>query len=85
MRYRNGIEILSTVLGVALTSPAATTRLMHGLDLSYAGTRKHVSNLAAKGPIERGPETTGYAVTDRGLQFLRGAEEINRLLGWDAR
>jgi predicted transcriptional regulator len=83
MKYRSRLAIASTILQVARAGNATKTRLMYGSFLSFAQINEYLNFLLANTLITRSEETHIYALTEKGLRFLRIYDEMAALIPVD--
>jgi predicted transcriptional regulator len=80
MKYRSRFEIASTILTAALEGNATKTRLMYGSFLSFAQINEYLAFLLGNTLISKNEETRMYALTEKGMRFLRVYEELTKLV-----
>ena len=83
MKYRSRFAIASNILNVARAGNATKTRLMYGSFLSFAQINEYLSFLGSNGLVTRSQETHTYALTEKGMRFLRIYEELSQLVPLD--
>ena len=83
MKYRSRFAIASNILHVARAGNATKTRLMYGSFLSFAQINEYLGFLMANSLIMRDEETHIYALTEKGVHFLRIYEELSKLIPLD--
>ena len=83
MKYRSRFAIASNILNVARAGNATKTRLMYGSFLSFAQINEYLSFLESNGLVVRSQETRMYALTEKGMRFLRIYEELSQLVPLD--
>jgi len=83
MKYRSRLAIASTILQVARAGNATKTRLMYGSFLSFAQINEYLNFLLANTLITRSEETHIYALTEKGMRFLRIYDEMAELIPVD--
>jgi predicted transcriptional regulator len=79
MKYRSRTEIVAMILEAA-NGGATKTKIMYKAFLSYAQLKEYLSVLAENNLIDylEGPQT--YKTTEKGLNFLKMNDEIEKLL-----
>ena len=80
MKYRSRFEIASTILTAASEGNATKTRLMYGSFLSFAQINEYLAFLLGNTLISKNEETHMYALTEKGMRFLRVYEELTKLV-----
>lgn len=83
MKYRGRFEIAATILGVAQAGNSTKTRLKYGSFLSFAQINEYLSFLLSNGLITKSDDTQLYALTEKGMRFLRVYDEIAELIPLD--
>ena len=83
MKYRGRFEIAATILEVAQAGNSSKTRLMYGSFLSFAQINEYLSFLLSNALITRSDDTHIYALTEKGMRFLRVYDEIAELIPLD--
>jgi predicted transcriptional regulator len=83
MKYRSRVAIASNILQVARAGNATKTRLMYGSFLSFAQINEYLDFLQLNGLIVLSGETRVYALTEKGLRFLRIYDELSALVPFD--
>jgi predicted transcriptional regulator len=82
MKYRSRIEIISSILRSASSDGgAAKTRMMYSAYISHAQIKDYLRLLLEKELLAYEEETQTYRTTEKGLRFLRVADETERLIG----
>lgn len=81
MRYRSKLEILIAIVETASFKPGGVskTRIMYSCFLSYSQTLDYL-DLAVKSGLLVKTDSDDYAVTEKGLAFLRSARETKGYL-----
>ncbi|MFL6360928.1 MAG: winged helix-turn-helix domain-containing protein [Nitrososphaeraceae archaeon] len=79
MKYRSRTEIVAMILEAA-NGGATKTKIMYKAFLSYGQLKEYLSVLAENNLIDylEGPQT--YKTTEKGLNFLKMNDEIEKLL-----
>jgi predicted transcriptional regulator len=80
MKYRSRFKIASTILHGALEANATKTRLMYGSFLSFAQINEYLGFLLSNGLLMKREETHTFAITEKGMRFLRVYEELADLV-----
>jgi len=80
LKYRSRFEIASTILTAASEGNATKTRLMYGSFLSFAQINEYLAFLLGNTLISKNEETHMYALTEKGMRFLRVYEELTKLV-----
>jgi len=83
MKYRSRFEIAATILEVAQAGNPTKTRLMYGSFLSFAQINEYLSFLLGNALITKSDESHIYALTEKGMRFLRVYDEIAKLIPLD--
>jgi predicted transcriptional regulator len=83
MKYRSRFDIASTILNGAMEGTATKTRLMYGSFLSFAQINEYLKFLLGNALISRDEKARTYALTEKGLRFLRSYEELSKLVPLD--
>jgi predicted transcriptional regulator len=83
MKYRSRFEIAATILEVAQAGDSTKTRLMYGSFLSFAQINEYLSFLLGNALITKSDDTHTYALTEKGMRFLRIYEELSQLVPLD--
>jgi predicted transcriptional regulator len=83
MKYRSRLDIASTILNAAMGGNATKTRLMYGSFLSFAQINEYLKFLLGNALISKNEETRIYALTEKGMGFLRIYEELAKLIPLD--
>jgi predicted transcriptional regulator len=83
MKYRSRLAIASTILQVARAGNATKTRLMYGSFLSFAQINEYLNFLLSNALIMRSEETHIYALTEKGMRFLRIYDQMAELIPVD--
>jgi predicted transcriptional regulator len=82
MRYRSRLEIISSILHTTSNGSGATkTRIMYGVYLSYSQSKEYLGFLVERGLIEYQEGTHAYKPTEKGLRFLKAAQQAEALIG----
>lgn len=80
MKYRNSIEIISSILRIVLTPEATRTKIMYRARLSYNQTVGYLNMLLSRGLISIDESTGFYIATEKGLHLLRKSDELIALI-----
>jgi predicted transcriptional regulator len=83
MKYRSRLAIASNILQVAQAGNATKTRLMYGSFLSFAQINEYLTFLVANALIIRDDGTRVYALTEKGMRFLRIYADLTTLIPLD--
>jgi predicted transcriptional regulator len=83
LKYRSKLETTFVILKVALGGNATKTRLMYGSLLSFAQINDYLKFLASNALVVRDEDEGTYALTAKGMQFLRKYEELEKLIPVD--
>ena len=83
MKYRSRTDIITQVLQ-ATNQGASKTRMMYGAYLSYAQINEYTKFLLEKELLRYQTETRIYNLTEKGMQFLRDIEGINRVISMNS-
>ena len=83
MKYRSRFEFAATILEVAQAGNSTKTRLMYGSFLSFAQINEYLSFLLGNALITKSDDTHIYALTEKGMRFLRVYDEIAKLIPLD--
>ena len=83
MKYRSRFEIAATILEVAQAGDSTKTRLMYGSFLSFAQINEYLSFLLGNALITKSDDARIYALTEKGMRFLRIYDEIAKLIPLD--
>ena len=83
MKYRTRLDIMATILRVAMRG-ASRTRLMYGAYLSYAQLKDYISFLQDKELLVYDESMHIYRLTEKALKFLSVYDEFNDLLSLEA-
>ena len=78
-RYRNRIDIIAQLLGAA-SSPTTKTKMMYKVMLSYEQLKDYLLMLAENNLIAYEKPTQMFTTTDKGFQFMKRYEELNKLI-----
>ena len=76
---RGKLQILADILYLC-RSPQAKTRIMQKTNTSYVSLQKHLMELRKLSLVELQPETSKYAITQRGFVFLEKWKKLEELL-----
>jgi predicted transcriptional regulator len=79
MKYRSRTEIVAMILEAA-NGGATKTKIMYKAFLSYAQLKEYLSVLAENNLIEYLDGSQTYKTTEKGLNFLKMNDEIEKLL-----
>lgn len=82
-RYRNTIDIIAQLLDAA-TSPSSKTKMMYRAMLSYEQLKEYLVMLTENHLIAYDTPSRRFTTTDKGYQFMKRYEELNRLIGLKA-
>jgi predicted transcriptional regulator len=79
-RYRNRIDIIAQLLDAA-TSPTTKTKMMYRAMLSYEQLKEYLVMLTDNELIAYDTPSRRFTTTDKGYQFMKRYEDLNRLIG----
>jgi predicted transcriptional regulator len=79
-RYRSRLEILSSILRVALQGRVTKTRMRYGAYLSSDQLKEPMALLVSKGLIVQDEKANVYLLTAKGLRFLDLWDQIQEML-----
>jgi predicted transcriptional regulator len=79
MKYRSRTEIVAMILEAA-NGGTTKTKIMYKAFLSYAQLKEYLSVLAENNLIEYLDGSQTYKTTEKGLNFLKMNDEIEKLL-----
>ncbi len=78
-RYRNRIDIIAQLLDAA-SSPTSKTKMMYRAMLSYEQLKEYLIMLTENDLIAFDKPSRRFATTDKGYQFLKRYEDLNKLI-----
>jgi len=76
---RDKLQILADILHLC-RSPQAKTCIMQKTNTSYVSLQRHLMELRKLSLVELQPETSKYAITQRGFVFLEKWKKLEELL-----
>jgi predicted transcriptional regulator len=79
-RYRNRIDIIAQLLD-AVSSPTTKTKMMYKTMLSYVQLKEYLLMLTENDLIEYDKLDQRFTTTDKGFQFMKRYEDLNKLIG----
>jgi predicted transcriptional regulator len=80
MKYRSRFTIASSILRTAQAGGSTKTRLMYGAYLSFAQINEYLTFLLEKSLMIRDEVTHTYAPTEKGIQFMRMFDKMDKLI-----
>ena len=80
MKYRSRTDICSQILEAA-NGGTTKTRIMYNAYLSYAQLKEYLSVLTENGLLEYMEGENKYKTSEKGLQFMRAYEHMNKMTG----
>jgi predicted transcriptional regulator len=79
-RYRNRIDIIAQLLD-AVSTPTTKTKMMYEAMLSYVQLKEYLLMLTENDLIEYDKLDQRFTTTDKGFQFMKRYEDLNKLIG----
>lgn len=80
MIYRDKLEIISDILGVASGGGITQTKIMYKAFLSYAQLKEYLTLLTENDLIRYDEDTQTFWTTEKGLRFLQIYNQIDGMI-----
>ena len=75
---RDKVEIMSEILGLCV-KPKTKTKVMYGTNLSWKMLKYYIGFMQERGLLEEQESSNKFVTTDRGKDFVKKWEELQKL------
>jgi predicted transcriptional regulator len=75
---RDKVEIMSKILGLCV-KPKTKTKVMYGTNLSWKMLKHYIGFMQELGLLEEQESSNKFVTTDRGKDFVKKWEELQKL------